>query len=43
MLSLPLSEPDAAMRQIETFADRKSVTGFMITSVRGRRCTTTRT
>ena len=36
MLSLPLSEPDAAMRQIETFADRKGVTGFMITSVRGQ-------
>jgi predicted TIM-barrel fold metal-dependent hydrolase len=36
MLSLPLSEPDAAMRQIETFADRKGVAGFMITSVRGQ-------
>jgi predicted TIM-barrel fold metal-dependent hydrolase len=36
MLSLPLSEPDAAMRQIETFAGRKGVTGFMITSVRGQ-------
>ena len=35
MLSLPLSEPDAAMRQIETFAGRKGVSGFMITSVRG--------
>jgi predicted TIM-barrel fold metal-dependent hydrolase len=36
MLSLPLSEPDAAMRQIETFAGRKGVAGFMITSVRGQ-------
>ncbi|MPZ41427.1 MAG: amidohydrolase family protein [Rhizobiales bacterium] len=36
MLSLPLSEPDAAMRQIETFAGRKGVSGFMITSVRGQ-------
>jgi predicted TIM-barrel fold metal-dependent hydrolase len=36
MLSLPLSEPDAAMRQIETFAGRKGVGGFMITSVRGQ-------
>ena len=36
MLSLPLSEHDAAMRQIETFAGRKGVTGFMITSVRGQ-------
>jgi predicted TIM-barrel fold metal-dependent hydrolase len=35
MLSLPLSEPDAAMRQIETFAGRNGVSGFMITSVRG--------
>jgi uncharacterized protein len=36
MLSLPLAEPEAAMRQIETFAGRKGVTGFMITSVRGQ-------
>ena len=36
MLSLPLSEPDAAMRQIETFAGRTGVSGFMITSVRGQ-------
>jgi uncharacterized protein len=36
MLSLPLSEPDAAMRQIETFGDRNGVAGFMITSVRGQ-------
>jgi predicted TIM-barrel fold metal-dependent hydrolase len=36
MLSLPLSEPDEAMRQIETFGDRKGVAGFMITSVRGQ-------
>ncbi len=36
MLSLPLSEPEAALRQIETFAGRKGVAGFMITSVRGQ-------
>jgi predicted TIM-barrel fold metal-dependent hydrolase len=36
MLSLPLVEPDAAMRQIETFGDRKGVAGFMITSVRSQ-------
>jgi uncharacterized protein len=36
MLSLPLSEPEAAIRQIETFADRKHVTGFLITSVRSQ-------
>jgi predicted TIM-barrel fold metal-dependent hydrolase len=34
MLTLPLSDADAAMRQIETFGDRKHVTGFMITCVR---------
>ncbi len=34
MLSLPLSDPDAALRQIETFGDRKGVAGFMVTSVR---------
>jgi uncharacterized protein len=34
MLTLPLSEPDAALRQIETFGARKYVTGFMITCVR---------
>src|SRR5438094_8005008 len=31
MLTLPLSDPDAALRQIETFGARKYVTGFMIT------------
>ena len=31
---LPLSDPDEAMRAVETFGDRKHVTGFMITSVR---------
>ena len=36
MLSLPLVEPDAAMRQIETFGGRKGVAGFMITSVRSQ-------
>jgi uncharacterized protein len=34
MLTLPLSDPDAALRQIETFGARKNVTGFMITCVR---------
>jgi predicted TIM-barrel fold metal-dependent hydrolase len=34
MLTLPLSDPDAALRQIETFGSRKYVTGFMITCVR---------
>jgi uncharacterized protein len=34
MLSLPLSDPDEALRTVETFGDRKHVTGFMITSVR---------
>jgi predicted TIM-barrel fold metal-dependent hydrolase len=34
MLTLPLSDPDAALRQIETFGTRKYVTGFMITCVR---------
>ncbi len=36
MLPLPLSEPAAALRQIETFGHRKHVAGFMITSVRGQ-------
>ena len=31
------------MRQIETFAGRKGVAGFMITSVRSSRCITTGT
>src|SRR5262249_34005957 len=34
MLTLPLADPDAALRQIETFGARKYVTGFMITCVR---------
>ena len=34
MLCMPFSEPDEALRQVETFGDRKHVTGFMITSVR---------
>jgi predicted TIM-barrel fold metal-dependent hydrolase len=34
MLTLPLTDPDAALHQIETFGGRKHVAGFMITSVR---------
>src|SRR2546426_10986407 len=34
MLTLPLSDPDAALRQIETFGTRKYVPVFMITCVR---------
>jgi hypothetical protein len=34
MLSLPFSEPDEALRQVETFGGRAHVTGFMITAVR---------
>src|SRR4249920_2499692 len=34
MLSLPLSDTDEALRQVETFGDRKHVTGFMVSSVR---------
>ena len=34
MLCLPLSDPDEALRQIETFGDRKHVTGFLVTSAR---------
>jgi uncharacterized protein len=34
MLCLPFSEPDEALRQVETFGDRAHVTGFMITAVR---------
>ena len=41
MLCLPLSDPDEALRQVETFGDRKHVTGFMVSSVRASRCTTT--
>src|ERR1700691_3717704 len=34
MLCLPFSDPDAALRQVETFGDRKHVGGFMVTTVR---------
>jgi uncharacterized protein len=34
MLTLPFSDPEASLRQIETFGDRKNVSGFMITCVR---------
>ena len=34
MLGLPFSDPDAALRHVETFGDRAGVTGFMISSVR---------
>src|ERR1700694_5336330 len=34
MLSLPISAPDAALRQVETFGGRPGVTGFMVTTVR---------
>ena len=34
MLCLPFSDPDAALRQVETFGDRKNVGGFMVTTVR---------
>src|SRR6266568_7151729 len=34
MLSLPLSDTDEALRQVETFGERKHVTGFMVSSVR---------
>jgi predicted TIM-barrel fold metal-dependent hydrolase len=34
MLSLPLSDTDEALRQVETFGDRKHVSGFMVSSVR---------
>src|SRR3954451_22108676 len=33
-LALPLSDPDASLRQVETFGGRKGVTGFMVTTVR---------
>jgi len=36
MLSLPLSDPDEALRQVETFGGRKHVTGFMVSSVRSQ-------
>jgi predicted TIM-barrel fold metal-dependent hydrolase len=34
MLSLPFSDPEQSLRQIETFGDRKHVGGFMVTTVR---------
>ncbi|MGE0630520.1 MAG: amidohydrolase family protein, partial [Hyphomicrobiaceae bacterium] len=34
MLALPISDPDAALRQVEAFGGRKGITGFMITAVR---------
>ena len=34
MLSLPISDPDDALRHVETFGDRKGVGGFMVTTVR---------
>src|ERR1700752_1835286 len=34
MLCMPFTDPDEALRHVETFGDRKHVTGFMITSVR---------
>ena len=34
MLCLPFSDPDESLRQVETFGDRKGVTGFMVTTVR---------
>ncbi len=33
-LCLPFSDPDACLRQVETFGDRKGVSGFMVTTVR---------
>ena len=42
MLCLPFSDPDASLRQVEEFGDRKGVGGFMVTTVRHNcRCTTT--
>jgi predicted TIM-barrel fold metal-dependent hydrolase len=34
MLCMPFSDPDEALRHVETFGDRRHVTGFLITSVR---------
>jgi predicted TIM-barrel fold metal-dependent hydrolase len=34
MLTLPLSNPDEALRHVEAFGDRPNVGGFMITTVR---------
>jgi hypothetical protein len=34
MLTLPFSDADACLRQVEEFGSRKGVTGFMVTTVR---------
>jgi predicted TIM-barrel fold metal-dependent hydrolase len=34
MLSLPFSDADASLRQVETFGSREGVKGFMVTTVR---------
>ena len=34
MLTLPFSDPDACLRQVEEFGHRKHVGGFMVTTVR---------
>src|SRR6202140_3098374 len=34
MLSLPISDPDAALRHVETFGDRPGVGGFLVTTGR---------
>src|SRR6266481_4346453 len=34
MLSLPFSDPEQSLRQVETFGHRKHVGGFMVTTVR---------
>jgi hypothetical protein len=34
LLCLPFSDPDAALRHVETFGERKNVGGFMVTTVR---------
>ncbi len=34
MLTLPFSDADQSLRQVEKFGDRKGVTGFMVTTVR---------
>src|SRR5271155_5103959 len=34
MLCLPFNTPEAALRQVEVFGDRKHVGGFMVTTVR---------
>jgi predicted TIM-barrel fold metal-dependent hydrolase len=34
MLALPISDPDEALRQVETFGSRPNVTGFLVTSAR---------